>query len=867
MGSWVRPFVLGLLLTAAIPAGAVLAAAPDAEQILLDKANYWRLKDRPDLAIEALTKLLFLNPNQAEGLYQLGMLDVQQGKTPDAKNALARLQKAAPDSPHIAELESAIRAGKVGPSELNEARKLAQSGQLSEAIQKYQQTFHGPPPPSFGVEYYMTLAGTPGGWEQAKDGLAQLAQSQPNDKAVQLALGQVMINRETTRPEGIARLIKLSKDPVVGADAVKAWRQALLWGATREYYGQYLAQFPNDQEVRQRANDIANQSAGAQGQGGAAQSQAYVDLQHGKTAVAEREFASDLKANPNDAQALGGLGLVRLRQERFAEARELLGRAMKADPASQKQWASAYDSASFWGTVQQAKSLAASGRLQQAKVLLTGLLSHRHANVAGAEMVLAGIDEKLKDYAGAEAAYRRVLAAQPRNGDALMGLAGTLRAAGKTAEAEKIASRLSPAQKAKLAAGGGGGGTSQGEALRKAAKDAEANGNDQLAEQRFRAAIAADPKDPWIRLDYARFLAGQGHVDQGFAVVDPSQTGNNSTSVLVAAMYDVQQDHWAEALDKIDRVPPAQRSKDLANFRDRIMSRGTEERAKRYAAQGNKAEGIRILTDLYTSPNVQPDERRVAVYDIYRLGEHQTAIDLARTQAAKGGPAGAKAGIDYAKLLTTDGQYARAMTAVRQVEASGQLNTDDRDDLLSVKALLVAREVDTLINRHELARAYDEMAPLYSARPNDPIVLTTIGRIYAAGGRNTEALQYFDKAFQQDPSNIDVIRAVVMGAIQAQEYDQAETYLSKGEDANPKNPWIFYLKGQLAHARGNNEEALTDLRTAQQMAREQGMTAPSEAAPATTTQPELPPNPFRSSENSGSPERRLLRGRQERQNG
>jgi len=858
MGSWVRPFVFGLLLAAAIPA-AVTLAAPDAEQILLDKANYWRLKDRPDLAIEALTKLLFLNPGQAEALYQLVMLDVQQGKANDAKDSLARLQKAAPGSPHIAELENAIRAGKVGPSELSEARKLAQNGQLTEAIQKYQQTFHGPPPPSFGVEYYMTLAGTPGGWEQAKDGLAQLAQSSPNDKSVQLALGQVLINRETTRPDGIALLIKLSKDPVVGADAVKGWRQALIWGSTKEYFVQYLAQYPNDQEVRQRFNDIANQSAGAQGQG-EAQSQAYLDLQHGKTAVAEKEFAEALKSNPSDPQALGGLGIVKLRQERFAEARDLLGKAIKADPANQKQWASAYESASFWGTVQQAKALQAAGKLQPAKALLTGLLVHPHPNGAGAEMVLASVDEKLKDYAGAEAAYRRVLAVQPRNGDALMGLAGVLQAAGKTAEVAQITARLSPAQRAKLSAGGSGGGTSQGETLRKAAKDAEANGNDQLAEQRFKEAIAADTKDPWIRLDYARFLAGQGHLDQGFAVVDPTQTGNTSTSVLVAAMYDVQQDHWADALDKIDKVPVADRSKDLANFRDRILSRGTEDRAKRLDKQGNKAEAVKILTALYTNPNVQPDERRVAIYDLYQLGEHQAALQLAQQQMAAGGAGGAKAGVDYAKLLITDHQHAKAMTVVNQIQATGQLTGDDLDDLLGVKALLAAREVDTLINAHDLARAYDLMSPLYAARPNDPTVLVTIGRIYAAGDRDTEALQYFDKAFQQDPSNIDVIRAVVMGAIQAHDYDQADTYLSKGADANPKSPWIFYLKGQLAHARGNDEEALGDLRTAQQMAKEQGMTAPSESAPATTTQPGLPPNPFRSSENSGPSGGRLIGG-------
>jgi tetratricopeptide (TPR) repeat protein len=105
-----------MLLLAAAAAGDARAAV-DAEQLLLDKANYWRLKDRPDLALEALTKLLFLNPKQPEALYQSGMLEVQQGKLAEARGFLARLQAAAPSSPHVAELEAAIRTGKVGSNE------------------------------------------------------------------------------------------------------------------------------------------------------------------------------------------------------------------------------------------------------------------------------------------------------------------------------------------------------------------------------------------------------------------------------------------------------------------------------------------------------------------------------------------------------------------------------------------------------------------------------------------------------------------------------------------------------------------------------------------------------------------------------
>ena len=76
MKSWARTLALALSLSAAVPATAVMAAE-NVEQVLLDKANYWRLKDRPDLAIEALDKLLAMNPNQPEALFQYGMIQLQ----------------------------------------------------------------------------------------------------------------------------------------------------------------------------------------------------------------------------------------------------------------------------------------------------------------------------------------------------------------------------------------------------------------------------------------------------------------------------------------------------------------------------------------------------------------------------------------------------------------------------------------------------------------------------------------------------------------------------------------------------------------------------------------------------------------------
>src|SRR6185437_6962529 len=100
---WWRSVALAALLAGAAPPEVALAQQT-AEQVLLDKANYWRLKDRPDLVTQALDQLLKLDPNNADALFLYGELSIQQNKPADAQRYLEKLQQVAPNSPHVADL-------------------------------------------------------------------------------------------------------------------------------------------------------------------------------------------------------------------------------------------------------------------------------------------------------------------------------------------------------------------------------------------------------------------------------------------------------------------------------------------------------------------------------------------------------------------------------------------------------------------------------------------------------------------------------------------------------------------------------------------------------------------------------------------
>ena len=854
MKSWARDFALGLLIATAIPP-ALAVAAPSAKQILLDKANYWRLKDRPDLAVQALQQLLSIDPNNQDAIYQYGILNVQQNKVEDAKSNLAKLRQLNPSSPHIPELENAIRAGQVSPNELNEARKLAQAGQFSQAAQKYEQTFKGPPPPTFGVEYYLTLAGTPQGWPEARKGLEQLTQSAPNDAGAKLALAEVLTYHVDTRPQGIRMLSQLAGDSVVGSQAKEAWAKSLMWlgngPADRALYSQYIARYGEDELLRQHIAEAGRQGAATGGPGvpgpGSATAAGYSDLNRGNLGAAERAFEATLRGRPGDANALAGLGLIRLREQRFGEARDLLGRAMRADPARRGQWAAAYDSATFWSSVNAAKAADAAGDPQRAQQILTSLVQEPRRDNWNADLVLGSVDAKLNDNPGAEAAYRRVLAVQPDNADANVGLYSALAAQGKTAEAAQLQARLATLDPGKMA----GLNRARADLLRSDGKALQTRGDVGAAQARFQEAIAVDPTDAWARLDFARFLVARGDAPQAFAVIDPTASGGSSDSFQAAAIFYSEQNRYAEAAAALDRIPANARNPELMAFRDRMTVTAEVGRAKQLAHSGNYPAARSALLALNQRPPASADKTRQVVDALADIGDLPDALQIGRPSTAT---ADKKAVIDYASLLQRAGRDSEAAAYLAQTEATGRVPQGARPELEHVKGDIAAKRADALRERGDIAGAYDQVSPLLNAYPNDPTLLMATGRIYAAAGQNTVAMRFFDAAYQQAPGDLGVLRGAIGGAIVAGDLDRARAYLAQGMQRFPNNPRLYYMQAEIARASGDNGAAIYDLNIARNLDTQQAG-AGEPMAPRMVPMPSgpgipgsLPPNPFRQSE-------------------
>src|SRR5689334_6689779 len=354
-----RKRVIAALICAA-PAMAFAQAAADPLNVLIDQGKYWQAHKRGDLAEQAWQKVLRINPKQPDALFGMGMVLADRKDGSGAQQYLAQLRQVAPSYPNIDELGRRLGETSSRDQTVNDARRLAQSGQSASAVQEYRRAIEGKPTtPQLQLEYYQALAATPQGWDEARRGLEQLARENPDEPRYQLAYAQHLTYRDSTRRDGIARLAKLANDSAVGADAKKSWRQALLWLGARAsdapLYQAYLQVSPGDAAVKARFDSMVQQDKSARERAeadavvdtrGRTVAEGFTALDRGDLVTARARFSSVLASNPNDADALGGMGVAALKQERFAEARTYLERASRAgNPA---RWKDALTSATYW---------------------------------------------------------------------------------------------------------------------------------------------------------------------------------------------------------------------------------------------------------------------------------------------------------------------------------------------------------------------------------------------------------------------------------------------------------------------------------------------------------------------------------------
>lgn len=143
-------------------------------------------------------------------------------------------------------------------------------------------------------------------------------------------------------------------------------------------------------------------------------------LKERKFPDAEAQFHEVLAQSPNDAEAIAGLGFVKLEQKRFDEAAKFLVKAHQLAPGN-KDIDAGYRNAAFWDVMNQAAVDLKANRFKQAIAEYQQALT-QNPNSRDALMGIANASVEGGDFRSAAKTYYRLTAGNPNDSSAWMGL-------------------------------------------------------------------------------------------------------------------------------------------------------------------------------------------------------------------------------------------------------------------------------------------------------------------------------------------------------------------------------------------------------------------------------------------------------------
>jgi len=408
--------ILGLLTALCAARGSF--AQTSSTQILLERARNLENHGHLELAARVWKQVLLSDPDTVEALTGLARFAEQQGNATEAKMYLDKAKAIDPEAtaaPHSSPLpRSTVDSTILTPDQnarLQEAARLSADQKSEEAMQLYREVFKDRPPDGdLALAYYETMASTPGGRERAIAKLQELANHHPEDLRYRLTAARLLTYSPQTRAQGLRELESIHGDPAEMEAARIAWRQVLVWEkGTAAYEGsllRYLKLYP-DSSLEEAFGPIKAQRPPEETARDKDEQAAFKALQQGNIEDAELQFEKLRATSAADPRTLMGLGFVRMKQQRFAEAVDLLEAASALSPQKDKNLQQALETARFWKNMQEGAAFLEQDRFEQAS-----------------------------------ASFHQALLQRPDNPDAIRGIAGTLMKEGEFSEAAPMYRKL-----------------------------------------------------------------------------------------------------------------------------------------------------------------------------------------------------------------------------------------------------------------------------------------------------------------------------------------------------------------------------------------------------------------------------------------
>jgi tetratricopeptide (TPR) repeat protein len=772
-------------------------------QQLLSKAHALEIRGRMDMAKDSWKQVLLVDPNNAEALAGLARAAKQEGNSADYQAYTDKLKSVNPNDPNLQHMDAAAAAPDK-TSQLAEAGRLSKQGQYAKAMTILRQVYGNTPPAGeTAVYYYETEAATDDGRPHAIAGLRELVDKYPGEARYSIALGKILTYNPRTREEGRKLLQAHPNNP----EAAEALRQSLLWDAQnpatssdiRSYLSthhdaqlstalaattakqQQQAKQAKPKYVAPRAPALTPEQKAAQEQAAARSSEekaAYAALNSHHNEDAEQRFKAILAQNPQDWQALAGLGYIRMSQTNFGGAVSFFEQA-KQDGAKDAPMDKALADSRFYYTMQQATTALNNSDLVTAQQQFNAAVRMRPGDPTALQG-LGGTLLKAQQPDAALPVYVEYVKLKPEDPVAWRGLFMAQYGAGHFAEALATDKRVPAKVRVEL--------LHDPDYLRTLASVDTATGHDADAQRVLQNALnlpfpnGGKGLKAGVQLQYASLLAAAGHREQAMLLyrsvvgVDP----NNATAWIGLLQTEHTLGRDQAAFVELQTMP-------AQTYVQAMQEPGFDTTvAAIYESQGHDDLAQDALEKFLAKQSAEGRKQFVAA-QIQLAG-----IYMRRGESAKAFPL-------YESALATNPRNAAVWNGLL-----GALHANGHDQ----EALSEAQQIPPDI-RLELEK--------------DPAYLQTIGSIYASMGQPREAILFLNRAEEHyaeqhviPPADMEVQTAWLLynSHADAALYQQLMTVGSRADLSDTQRLTLQTIWANFATRRANEAAAHGDYRRA-----------------------------------------------------
>ncbi len=812
---------------AATVSGSSMQQPNPAVGMLLEKARFWHERGKFDAALDFYNRVLSLQPGNSAALAGASKVAFDQGHDSEAQNYLERLRKVSPDDPFIAQFSTLRRLTAAESATLLQARQLAFRGQKAEALAKYRQLFTGNQVPlDLAADYYplyiSTLPDDSLEADRALTTIAKLADQNPTDSNLQLAAAWSEILTSSGRSEGIERLQKLTKNPVLTERCTSLWRQALIWEGSsfdaQAHLETYLQDHPSDPELEakreQYVHDLPDLSVRARWKAGEA-----IGAKDYKTAEAQLNIA--LNHDKDDGMAMGMLALVRKLDGSGRDWRSLYKEAVRLAPDSEADFSRMLGldaEKAINEKYHKVAELNDSGRYDEAESLLRSLIGSQRD--PGSYLQLASIQSKAGKTDAAMTSLRMTLAGDPGNPSANEAMAEIYIGQQRLAEARPLLAKAEEGFQQRH--------DERGLAVVRAARvdlmrsEALAISNPAAREQALRDVLAMAPANWWVRLELARSLKQRGQVAAAQTLIDEANRAvaapgalaqkSGQEAMQVAFTWAQESNDKARQEALVRMVPPDRRSPAMTRF---LADAAFNSQVRDLGASGDPASVPMLLrlanaSDPTGERGMEIGLALLRLHDVDALRQALT-LSLSRTQ-----PPTPSQLVSYAGVLMQANQLGAAEDLVAQLQRV-RLTEVEREGVESLRDGLLVSQVDRMLQQGRAQQLQKLVMKRLAVHPNNAALRAALARTQIAQGSTSQPLATLTALLDAEPDNLQVRMAAIDANLKLQNYSTASEMAEEGMRREPRNPYLVMQAANAARARGHQGEALDLMIKARQM--------------------------------------------------